>query len=125
MHTGAGTEAAAEAIRLLDRMTQLAASAADELERGDADRLAPLLDEREALIARADPLLRRIPTAASTDAVLSAALRLQAADSRLTLALASGLHETARELDQMETEEVVRSAYGQRRAERGSIDIVR
>jgi hypothetical protein len=127
---------ASEAERLLSRMEALALQAIAALQADDTGTLLATLDERERCRLEAEPLLeavhltredRRAAGAMEplVAALLASAESLRSADERLKLALAAQRDQLARELDRLDDDAAVRSAYGQAPPRTRSLNIVR
>ncbi len=109
---------AEEAKVLFDCLGGLAEEALEAAERGDETALGEVLDERDRVTVRLEPLLedligarRRGVAQAEVDEVTAAAVAVQAADARLAGRLAEIRADIARELDRMDHAGAAAAAY--------------
>jgi hypothetical protein len=126
---------------LLERAGRLSAEALAAVDAGDGDEVLRLLLERGKVLERSDACLRRLrtirddlarlsgPAASAVDGVLAelrgVASALEPPGTRLMLALESERDRLGRELDQIESDGAVRTAYGQKPGAARHLDVVR
>jgi hypothetical protein len=123
-------------VGLFDRMAEISARAGEALDRGDAVEILTLLEKRQALQTDAEQRLASLPSGGhgqtSSDSVeypraqlLKAMLRLREADKQLRVALRTEHERLGAELDRMDGEQAVRTAYGVSARDPHTIDLVR
>ena len=126
---------------VIDRLSRWTGEARAAFDAGDFDRLERVLDERDAIGSAIDSLLERVASISNPSAtpgsrfaageetdlepLREAMAEARVADALLVAALESSLAQIGREMDQMESDQVVRSAYGQAPPKRRQINLVR
>lgn len=122
---------------LLECFANYAETAVAALDAGRIDELESALEAREGLLPALDELLNGLsgrggsgePAIADTEllGLRVHAQRVQSIDTRLRVALGAEQQRLSRELDLLDDEEAIRSAYGQqgRPSEGRTINIVR
>jgi hypothetical protein len=130
---GAGEEFLARARSLLQTYSEAAERALAALGAADLDGVDAALEERQHILPILDPLFAQIRDATpaslpakDAEALRTLALAAEALDTKLKISLASEKQRISHEVDLLDNEEAVRSAYGQTSPTEGRrIDLVR
>ncbi len=126
----------ADALALIQTLTELSAEAAAAVEANDGETLLRILAERARIMERTEELLAQLGAeigspadeaarSEATAALLDAARELAALDARLRTAIGIQRDELARDLNALESGGAARSAYGGRQRGRDTINVVR
>lgn len=132
---------AREAKDLIDRLARWGEEARTALESNDLDLLEHILDERDTIVKRLGSIFNSVRVSSSVssegsdstaanmqshlDAVFESATVARNADALLASGLECEMVRIGRELDQMESDRAVRSAYGQSPRKRRQINVIR